>query len=586
MKRKLLITLIVALAITSSSAPVQAKEDYATLVFPVRGRQYWRADTDISNLQILKETVGQQQVPATWLLQYDALSENETVDVLRRDSSDQELGLFLEVTYNLAKDSYVNYLWETERWERADKVFLSGYGILDRQKLIDHAFEKFYQQFGYYPKSVGAWHIDAWSLRYLHFKYGVQTAVICADQYLTDGYQIWGQYWGTPYYPSIRNTLEPAFFPQDKIDLLKIQWAMRDPVSGYGLGSEFSNHSTQVNDYARSLKLPESHFPHLLDEYFKQTEAPIKQVTLGIEAGEVDPLYLPELKRQLQLLAEKQIQPVTMSQFAAIFKQVSGGRNIFAKIVGSDHDTTVTWYNTPLFRLAVRTNAEQSKIIDLRTYSTDRLWSTEYWFRDAKQNLIRLLPAVIDEVGIGRELPIQPDTLRVTDTSLEFDVPDLSQAKNALRNCPCTQSYQGSTVKLTFHPRSAWSIQPGAEIFGLSQLLLRLVPDVRVSKINGKLVGGIQLNPETLLGVDLAQTKVGIIHYGYPILEAFKNTRQALSLNSWQFGQDQEQFLPYLLKGVEFQVKDVPYGTGQLRQLYKTRPTYENSMFAIFARGK
>lgn len=67
--------------------------------------------------------------------------------------------------------------------------------------------DTFFTRFGFYPKSVSAWHLDSYSLQYLQSKYSVLTAMNCDDQYTTDNYRIWGGYLGSPYFPDKNNSL-------------------------------------------------------------------------------------------------------------------------------------------------------------------------------------------------------------------------------------------------------------------------------------------------------------------------------------------------------------------------------------------
>jgi lysyl-tRNA synthetase class 2 len=82
---------------------------------------------------------------------------------------------------------------ETDSWHRANVLFLSGYELRERKVLIDKLFKEYKDKFGKYPLSVGAWWIDAYSLNYMKSKYDIKAILVCADQFSTDGYQIWGQ---------------------------------------------------------------------------------------------------------------------------------------------------------------------------------------------------------------------------------------------------------------------------------------------------------------------------------------------------------------------------------------------------------
>ena len=110
---------------------------------------------------------------------------------------------------------------------------------------------------GYYPTSVGSWLTDSFSLAYMKEKYGITANLGCSDQFSTDGYKIWGQYWSTPFYQSKYHAGIPASDIFVKLDLVTIQWASRDPLNGY-YSSLFS-----TQDYLLTRK-------NLDFEYFKK----------------------------------------------------------------------------------------------------------------------------------------------------------------------------------------------------------------------------------------------------------------------------------------------------------------------------
>jgi|GEM_PF-5085140 len=183
-------------------------ERYATIVNPVRSRQLWK-DKSLAPIAAQYGAIKNNGLMATWLLQNDVLVDKELVNKIKSFDENQELGIFIEVSKDLAYKSRVYYPTETE-WYSPKAVFLSAYEIGDRKKLIDRMMTNFKNTFGYFPKSAGAWWIDSFSQQYLENKYGVRSFLICADQRTTDKYGIWGQWWGYPYIPSPSNILIPG----------------------------------------------------------------------------------------------------------------------------------------------------------------------------------------------------------------------------------------------------------------------------------------------------------------------------------------------------------------------------------------
>lgn len=292
---------------------------FVTLVNPVRGRDLW-FDKTLKPLKDQYEAVAKISAPVTWLLQYDTLLDKDLLGEIKSFNSNQELGVFLEVSPAFAKQARVIYPNDTP-WFSPKAVFLSGYSQSDRRKLVDRLFEDFKSKFGYYPRSVGSWWIDSYSLNYMKEKYNIKAALIVADQKTTDNYGVWGQWWGVPYYPSKANILTPASSLENKQDVVVLQWAQRDPVLAIGDGPKFSNYSLQANDYVRQGKRTD-YFKSLVNVYL-DCKNPVGQITVGLETGIESVGYIGEYKNQLEILKNiSNLQFVTMSQFAEKFAKI------------------------------------------------------------------------------------------------------------------------------------------------------------------------------------------------------------------------------------------------------------------------
>jgi hypothetical protein len=290
---------------------------YLTLVNPVRDRGLWY-NKELKPLNDQYSYISKNNFAATWLLQYDVLKDEELLNQIKIFDSKQEKGIFLEISPGLAADARVIYPHSTS-WYFPQAVFLSGYSQSDRKDLIDVLFEKFKEQFGFYPKSVGAWWIDSFSLNYLYKNYGITSAMIVADQKTTDSYGVWGQWWGMPYYPSKANILSPASSLENKLDVAIIQWAQRDLSLAYGEGTASSNFSLQANDYSKLGKSTD-HFINLSQKYLDCRNL-LGQITVGLETGIESIGYINEYGRQLESLKNiPNLQAVTMSGFSEKFR--------------------------------------------------------------------------------------------------------------------------------------------------------------------------------------------------------------------------------------------------------------------------
>lgn len=184
--------------------------------------------------------------PSTVLLQYDALVDKKYIDLLKLYSENTEVGLWFEVVKPLC-DS-VNIPWRGRfPWDwHSDVGFLVGYTPKEREILIDEAFRKFKEVFGYYPESCGSWHIDAHSLKYMYDKYKITASCNCKEQYGTDGYTIWGGIYSGAYYPSKYNMLCPAGSAENQINVPVFRMLGADPIYQYDMNLGDENKSQHV----------------------------------------------------------------------------------------------------------------------------------------------------------------------------------------------------------------------------------------------------------------------------------------------------------------------------------------------------
>lgn len=357
------------------SAKAAPPDQFITVVNPVRVSSY--NPDPVASLRAQYSVIKKYSLPATWLITYDVLSLPEMASTLKKFSSNQEVGLFLEISPDFAGAAGVKY-HQAGSWHFANAVFLSGYEQAERVKLIDTVFSKFKQIFGSYPLSVGAWWVDSFSLQYMSDKYGVIANLGVADQYATDNYQVWGTYWSTPYYPSIIHAGIPAGSVDNKIGVVTLQWAAREPRRGY----TSSLYSTQ-DYFTTPEKLDINYFAQLIDLF--------SQVTVGLESDFTPDAYSGEYTKQMQVVSQKSAAKVTMGDFAKWYKDkypdISPGQKI-------DFDGMI-WYQSPFYRLGIdKTN---SKIIDFRIYPTN--YPEPYYLWPNREKDLRInIPSLIDSI--------------------------------------------------------------------------------------------------------------------------------------------------------------------------------------------
>lgn len=183
----------------------------------------------IEQIRIMKEN----NLRGTFLLQYDTLLDKEFLDIIDTCKDFCEIGLWFEVVQPMVEA--IGEKWPGRfPWDWHNNVgFLIAYAPDVRYRLIDEAMRLFKSIYGYYPESVGSWHIDALSMKYLADKYNVVSSCICRDQVGTDGYTMQGGYYNQAYYPSVNNMFCPAQTEKNQINMPVFRMLGSDPIYAY-----------------------------------------------------------------------------------------------------------------------------------------------------------------------------------------------------------------------------------------------------------------------------------------------------------------------------------------------------------------
>lgn len=417
------------LVIFGFAKPVSAQDNnkFVVIANPVRISSYTK-----NPLESLKSEYGiikNKSLPATWLLTFDVLNNPKMVDFVKGMDKKQEAGIFLEVTPDYAKNANVAY-HNTGFWYHASSVFLSGYTQDERKLLIDTVFEKFKKVFGYHPSSVGSWWTDSYSLSYMKDKYGITANLVCSDQFATDGYEIWGQPWQVPYYPSKYHSGVFASDMSVKLDVVNIQWASRDLFNGY-YSSLFS-----TQDYLVSgKKLDTAYFEKLVRLYTNPRENGFGQITVGLEADLGPEGYKNEFAKQTDLIGRlKNTQGtniVTMKDFAEWYRGKYPGLSPSSFLETEDLLGTgvkVVWSQSPEYRLFYTIDPVTNEITvrDLRFYNA-KLEEPYYYSPNRSFNLTINIPAVVDEISFKESTKkFEPETKNIIEKfSKEKFIPSL-----------------------------------------------------------------------------------------------------------------------------------------------------------------
>lgn len=412
--------------------------NFISVINPVRGGDFWEIKNQKKDEVLIgqKNILSQNNIPSTWLIRPDAFNDTEIKSQLKSLPKNSELGLFLEITPTWTKEARVKYR-ESKSWHQAGSVFLTGYTQDERIKLINSAFEAFKKEFGEYPKSVGAWWVDSFSLDYMQEKFGITSGLVVADQYSTDDYQIWGHFWSTPYYPMKRNALYPAQSIENKIPVVLMQWAARDPVNAYGNGVLESTYSVQPNDYIDYHDLDINYFRSLLEIYTNQNFNQFNHIVVGLENSYSWKKYGEEYERQIKLLSQMRTQGkitlLTMADFSNYYQNTFVNNSPVHILIANDplnSDKKTIWFMNPYYRIGIFIDKSAVSIRDVRQYVEG---SEEICFRDPcrKLNFATTATRVLDDVTFGHKLIVDEgkiDDLKIKRSGENFVVTYKNQA--------------------------------------------------------------------------------------------------------------------------------------------------------------
>lgn len=271
----------------------------------------------------------------------------------------------------------------------------------DKRAIVDDVFQKFFERFGFWPKSTGSYYMDADLIGYIKERYpAVKCAIASCWEEGPKAYHTCNNSWYTlmdggpwaPWIPSKQNTHAPAANAQEDCGLVAIPHLSRDLIACYdGNGSNFGTHPQNV---LRGMIYRDGQYPYLynlIDQYRHleryndgwsynmmfvgpgwlnrkgRWESPYELLVKSYEDGLA---YYGQLKR------EGKLEDLTMSELADRYRaehsyttpECALWRDI---LYGSDKE--VFWYCDPFLRAAFDMN-QGGALIDLRPYAAKLEW--------------------------------------------------------------------------------------------------------------------------------------------------------------------------------------------------------------------
>lgn len=200
---------------------IEPRED-VDLITPVR-----------EQIKLMKEL----RLRGTFLIQYDALINPEYQELMKAlDPAQFEIGVWYEIVQPMVEKAGIKWTGRFPWDWHTNCGFPVGYSKEQREMLVDILFEDFKGIFGYYPRVFGSWLYDAHTIRYISNKYEIDALCNCKEQYGTDGYTLWGGYYGQGYYPSKKNPLMPAQNECEQIPAPIFRMLGSDQVYQYDCG--------------------------------------------------------------------------------------------------------------------------------------------------------------------------------------------------------------------------------------------------------------------------------------------------------------------------------------------------------------
>lgn len=275
------------------------------------------------------------------------------------------------------------------------------FSMEDKKEIVDDVFGKFYERFGFYPESTGAYYMDADLISYIKEKYPmVKCAVATCWEEGPKAYHTCNNSWYTlfdggpwnPWIPSKENTHAPAENEAQDSGIVAIPHLSRDLIACFdGNGSNFGTHPQNV---LRGMIYRDGEYPYLfnlIDQYrhlkkynrgyaynmmfvgpgwmnkMGRWEAPYELLLKSYEDGMA---YYAELKKQGEL------EDMTMSEFADFFRENRSytqpecalWRDI---LYGSEKE--LFWYADPFMRAGIDMN-QGGALVDFRPYAAKINW--------------------------------------------------------------------------------------------------------------------------------------------------------------------------------------------------------------------
>ncbi len=332
-------------------------------------------------------------LPATWLLQYDALVSGPYVNFLKAQIiPNHEIGLWFEVNRRHCDDAGIHFNGETpdplnpfdtDNWDHHSQAMMPcAYDQKERMKLIDTMMRKFFKIFGRFPASVCGWYIDSFSLHYMAEKYHISASANCKDQWGTDGYTLWGAPYHAFYYPSKVNAMMPASTRESQIPVPIFRMLGNDPVNMRNV--ELATNGQPVYTLEPAYPDVGGGNPEWVKKYFDlmldKATRPFAYFQVGQENSfswdNMKDAYCFQLDELIRRQERGELVVETLEktgQFVQTHYRETPPGVLDAKINLSGLDTKAVWHHSKSYRCQVLYTNNKLEIVDIYRYSSNEM---------------------------------------------------------------------------------------------------------------------------------------------------------------------------------------------------------------------
>ena len=347
----------------------------------------------------------------TFLLQYDALIDPVYTDMLKAlDPGQFEFGVWLEIVEPQCKACGIPWTGRFPWDWHAHCGFSVGYTKPQREALADALFEKFREVFGAYPRVFGSWFFDSHTARYITDKYGLDAMCNCKEQYGTDGYTLWGGYYGQAYYPSRTNVFMPAQTKAEQLSAPLFRMLGSDPVYQYDSGMSTENGAAGAQGVVTLEPVYTGRgggggVPFWVDWYMKENYNG-DCLTFGYaQAGQENSFGWSSMKNGLEyqfalferLQAEGKITVEPLGETGRWFKSTwneTPPSAITAHTAYDDEERNSVWYSTKRYRINLFSDHGDFRVRDLHVFSENLPDPFEEKVCEANEAVYETLPVV------------------------------------------------------------------------------------------------------------------------------------------------------------------------------------------------